>query len=445
MPKQIGGGNALGIVFLEFYQNGKKLDTKALRDDPLFNILEKGMNEAYDRLIKKGFIMLDDDIEELWNKTLVNDPPLTTFLIEYPNRMPPNFPGSFDIAAAKGIPPITVKFVKLSTLVEGIDPRQAAGPIGAGAGAAGAGAGAAAAGAGSGSGVLKNHETRYVDGTPVYIATIPKGTLLFRGLKDVDSMYHDLLGYKSEEAPDDEPRTLNPPYNVFFYPFPIVDKVIGWYQTVVVYVLQHDVKVASLINPSPYSRNIRYTKNGFIESCKDPDYDPCFTNKFMVENPDVTGIVAISALDSKRYRFIRETCPKFNDYCFTYEDSRGEWGLPEIILYPRRTLNNTKTMNSKDLAEIIKEIPDLSYIPYHIMEHRDEEKLAKIIDAGMTGSPMRKLIGFDDRLFIDKMTGFYISKKNYTGDRSRLTKDRSRDKFDNFTFQIRCGFSPSKW
>lgn len=416
MPKQHGGGNGLGVVFLEFYKNGRILDTKALKDsgDPLFDDLDMAMNEVYEDLIEVGFIEPDVDIVDLYDDVLTKYPPLTAILMEYPNTIPPELPDPIDYYG------ITIKFVNMSTYVEAIDSGADAGLLGAGAGPA----------------VLRNHETRYVDGKFVYIATIPKGTLLFRGLKDVNSMYHDLLGYKSEEAPDDEPRTLNPPYNVFFYPFPIVDRTVGWYQTVIVYVLHHDVKVASLINPSPYARNIRHTKNGFIESCKDPDHDPCFTNKFMVENPDVTGIVAISALDSKRARFMSYfLTPEFKNYCFIYEDSRGEWGFPEIILYPRRTLNNTKTMNSKDLAEIIKEIPELTFIPYHIMPHRSEEKLATIIDAGMAGSSMKDLIGFDDELFIDKTTGFYISKLNYTGDPSRLSKDRSAKSFDNLTFR----------
>lgn len=430
MPKQRGGGGGLGLIFVEYYKGGRKLDTNTLKDtgDSIYyGEVTKALNQINEELLTSHYSKTEDDIEILYQPLINRYPPETAILVEYEGKIPPKLPDSFDFVARPGMTPLTVKFAGFSTIVAGIDPADPNRPIGAGAGA-GVGAGAVAK--------LNGHEVRYVGGTPVYITTLPKGTLLFRGLEDVDSMYDDLLGYKPAAGGGGEPRTLKPPYNVFFYPFPIVDKTVTYYPTVIVYVLRHDVKIASLISPSPYARDIRFTKNTFIEKCKRGDYDPCFTDKFMKENPDVTGMIAIAAEDAKRFRFMHAASPKFNQYCFVYTDSRGEFGVPEIILYPRRTLDNTKTMDSKDLNEINAALPDLSYLPYHIMQHRDEGKLATIIDAGLAGSPMKDLVGFDDELFIDKTTGFYISKLNYTGDPSRLSKDRSTMSFDNTTFKI---------
>jgi len=321
---------------------------------------------------------------------------------------------------------------------------------------------------------LKGHEVRYFGRIPVYITTLPAGTLLFRGINHLGSMYDDLLGYKpniydtiedrkvlkkqiiereiefefeaiaeaplwdklktmrealakadrdeGKEPPPSGERVLGKQYNVFFYPFPMVDSSVGeGYPTVVTYVVPQDVKIATLISPSPYARGIR-TSGSFVQTCR--GLDPCFTEKFMEKNPDVVGMIAIYAQDSAN---ISKSLPYLNKYFTLYGDVRPKVrrGVPEIILYPRRSFTNTTTIDSKDIAEIVKSIPDLAYIPYHIMEHRSEEKLAAIIDTGLAGKSMTELVGFEDELFIDKTTGFYVSKKYYTGDTSRLVKDRS--------------------
>ena len=50
--------------------------------------------------------------------------------------------------------------------------------------------------------------------------TIPKGTVLFRGLRfdnetQYDSLFHDMIGYKKDNS-----YTISPSMNVFFYPVP---------------------------------------------------------------------------------------------------------------------------------------------------------------------------------------------------------------------------------
>lgn len=321
---------------------------------------------------------------------------------------------------------------------------------------------------------LKGHEVRYFGKIPVYITTLPAGTLLFRGIDHLGSMYDDLLGYRrtiydtmkvkelrtqiaerdidvdydemsawpvwaklktmrallakadrdeGKETPLlDKERVLGNQYNVFFYPFPMVDSSVGdGYPTVVTYVVPQDVKIATLISPSPYARGIR-NSGSFVQTCR--GLDPCFTEKFMEKNPDVVGMIAIHPQDAAN---LGKSLPYLNTYFTLYGDVRPRvnWGVPELILYPRRSFTNTKTMNSTDIAEILKSIPDLTFLPYHIMEHRSEAKLAAIIDKGIVGSSLADLLGFEDELFVDKLTGFYISKKYYKGDMARLVKDRA--------------------
>lgn len=323
---------------------------------------------------------------------------------------------------------------------------------------------------------LKGHEVRYFGKIPVYITTLPAGTLLFRGINHLGSMYDDLLGYRRtiydddkvkakdlrkqirdrgillnfdeiEESPTwaklrrmrealakadrdegketpllDKERVLGSQYNVFFYPFPMVDSSVGGgYPTVVTYVVPQDVKIATLIRPSPYARGIR-ASGSFVQTCR--GLDPCFTAKFIEKNPDVIGMIAIYPQDAAN---LGKSLQYLNTYFTLYGDPRPQinWGVPELILYPRRSFTNTKTMDSTDIAEILTSIPDLTYIPYHIMEHRSEAKLATIIDKGIAGSSLTDLLGFEDELFVDKLTGFYISKKYYKGDMARLIKDRA--------------------
>jgi len=337
---------------------------------------------------------------------------------------------------------------------------------------------------------LKGHEVRYFGRIPVYITTLPAGTLLFRGLNHLGSLRDDFLGYRStlydkmnidellkeydkrgmkhpfyknedeknelvlsqvrlplvtddinngREPPYTEDRVLKNTFNVFFYPFPIIDSAVAKFPTTVIYVVQKDVKIASFISPSPYTRGIR-TSNSFVTTCR--DVDPCFTTAFIKRNPDVVGMIAIYVPDQKVPIVGNEK------YITLYTDIRPVTGssFPEIILYPRSSYTNTTTMETKDLAEIVKTIPDLTYLPYHIVEHRSEQKLKDIIDTGLSGKSLTELLGFEDELFIDKATGFYISKKYYTGDASRLVKDRLALKLGDgifyFPSELRSPYSP---
>jgi len=65
--------------------------------------------------------------------------------------------------------------------------------------------------------------------------TIPKGTVLFRGLRfdnetQYDSLFHDMIGYKKDNS-----YTISPSMNVFFYPVPYVSDVVSIYDIHAIY------------------------------------------------------------------------------------------------------------------------------------------------------------------------------------------------------------------
>jgi hypothetical protein len=147
------------------------------------------------------------------------------------------------------------------------------------------------------------------EGKNVYTTTLPRGTLLFRGVKDLSAIHEDLFGVLQGET-----YCLPPNYNVFFYPFPFVDSAVSDYSHLVVYVVMNDIKLATFISPSPMKRGDRHQDEGNpIVSCeKIPQdqhgcnlagrpYDPCFTPEFRKEYPALSGMIAIANMDRRNF------------------------------------------------------------------------------------------------------------------------------------------------
>jgi hypothetical protein len=85
--------------------------------------------------------------------------------------------------------------------------------------------------------------------TSVYVTTLPKGTVLYRGVETTDKLYDDLYGVRTEDGS----YCLPPEYNVFFYPFPFADVIVGnegGYSHVLVYVTLRDIKLATFLSPA---------------------------------------------------------------------------------------------------------------------------------------------------------------------------------------------------
>lgn len=207
------------------------------------------------------------------------------------------------------------------------------------------------------------------------IKTIPKGTLLFRLVKE---QINDLRGVPIDEST----RCITPNFNVYFHPNPFIGhhmykeylNEIG--DTVHVYLLKEDVKVLLLLEPSKYSR-LDYKKKGiFLKPCstvrkgcmpkKGKEYDVCLSDTIIKKFPDVVGMVAVSAGDAKYLRKALKRGIK-NKTLKTFHKAKDSFnieGVPELILHPL-TKRPSKDILVKDDTELDNNYKLLKKIPYN--------------------------------------------------------------------------------
>jgi hypothetical protein len=205
------------------------------------------------------------------------------------------------------------------------------------------------------------------------LQTIPKGTLLFRLVKDSTS---DLRGVPVNETT----RCITPNFNVFFHPNPFIGyhmykpylSEIG--QTVHIYILKHNVKVLLLLEPSKFSR-LDYKKKGtFLKPCstvrkgcmpkKGKEYDACLTDTLIKKFPNVVGMLAISSGDIKYLRKAMKRGIK-NKTLKTFhkaKDSSKSESVPELILHPLTTRPEKDVLVNEDTVldtnyELLTKIP----------------------------------------------------------------------------------------
>jgi len=187
---------------------------------------------------------------------------------------------------------------------------------------------------------------------------IPKGALLFRGLRfedhnDYHSLFHDLIGYKKDKY-----YSISPTMNVFFYPVPFASDAVNIYDIHVIYVTQYDIELFLLVKPSYHSRaNARYSNDLYkiINTCSAisktdmcglemSDNDPCFTEEFIKRYPQIDGYIAIAEQDAslffRKYKDLVEQ--QLAQYVLPsiVSNSREQLGIPEIVLYPLRFRQN---------------------------------------------------------------------------------------------------------
>jgi Glycosyl transferase family 90/N-terminal domain of galactosyltransferase/N-terminal region of glycosyl transferase group 7 len=177
-------------------------------------------------------------------------------------------------------------------------------------------------------------------GVKIPILTIPKGTLLFRAVRHSEG---DFSG--ADISPGK--RCIPKNYNVFFYMNPYVPEIhpeLAKVPNVDVYETPHDLKVVSMVRPSPYSRGSHYKTEKFpMISCdqvKDTclrgrEYDPCFKDEFLETFPDVHGWVAVGRSDSKKLLDAMKDGKVPKDIHLV-KDQRGVEGAMELALYPLR-------------------------------------------------------------------------------------------------------------
>ncbi len=282
---------------------------------------------------------------------------------------------------------------------------------------------------------------------PVYITVLPKGTLLFRGVHSTQSIAEDYCGFfidKTEGAKSEE-MCLSPYHSVYFYPFPFLDKLVHPFETYCMCYTREDIRIVCLINPSPQFRGDKF-KPGFaftscdkIEHCKkledredpyDPDnivtklvrnpgnaYDPCFKPKFIKENPDVLGLIAIPDTDAES--FIRRTKagtlvePSLYNYIGQYTTRNSMLGaVPEIVLHPRirphDPIQEVNTFNIGEFGSWIRDHKDiLTFLPFWTMPRGDDSEIKKVMDALLSPEGFTGANGVVSHAKVNRETGFY--------------------------------------
>jgi hypothetical protein len=181
---------------------------------------------------------------------------------------------------------------------------------------------------------------KFTQDIEVQTITIPKGTILFRGLnfdgtRNHMPLFHDMTGH-----PGDGYRIIKPTTNVFFYPLPYVSDSVSIFNVHVMYITQYDLELLLLIKPSDMTRNSRFNeiyKEIFDTSGTD---DPVLSETFRMRLTDVDGYIALAendtiAFDKQIKKFININIEKAKQQLPAIaENSRKVTGIPEIVLHP---------------------------------------------------------------------------------------------------------------
>jgi hypothetical protein len=268
--------------------------------------------------------------------------------------------------------------------------------------------------------------------------TLPKGTLLFRGIyADVmNAKYDDVMGIGSRD--NIHKRCITPNFQVYFYPYPYVVATISdisGLDTMMVYVTTQDIEIVCLVNPSQYTRES--TDTNIIQRCKDiQPYgcglqgkagDSCLTRDYMTAFPDVTGMLAIAATDAREQEgILSETNQSFSTYrryagiqYGMITDARNEkegWSkvpnaVPEIVLTPF----------NRALKEPYVDEYDISYDAFvskfsDVLNYREFATLSRADgDESEVEEFMNQILSKDGyngyHVAIDRQTGFYRVKE----------------------------------
>ena len=193
------------------------------------------------------------------------------------------------------------------------------------------------------------------NGTEIETVTIPKGTVLFRGLVLDKGMpdsriFTDMLGYHNGEA-----YSIPPTQNVFFYPAPYVSQAVDQFNIHVIYITNYDLELLLLIKPSKHHRGERHndasTISELITTCtniseKDKcgfqmkSDDACFTDMCIKQFENIKGYIAIANTDSKKLKhqlkgFFKNNINKIHQIMPSISsNAKDDVGVPEIVIHP---------------------------------------------------------------------------------------------------------------
>lgn len=190
-------------------------------------------------------------------------------------------------------------------------------------------------------------QTRKNNSKKIIFNILPKGTLLFRTVKDIKSDFAGIYDDKTKKY------CLSKNHNVFFYPYPFVADAIQSvnpykyyeeHERMEIYKTTHDLKLLSLIKPSLMTRGDRFSGSS-ITTCdktntykckKGRSYDPCLSSDFQTKYPDVVGYVGIGRQDGLwvQEAIKKKTIPKKEIKYIHLSSDRLNKGVKEIVLYP---------------------------------------------------------------------------------------------------------------
>lgn len=215
--------------------------------------------------------------------------------------------------------------------------------------------------------------------TRLLIKTIPKGTLLFRILRNPEN---DFRGVPLEDGT----RCIVPTFNVYFYPNPFAAEITfakyleqDYDSNIYAYILTKDVKLLSLVAPSRYTRLDKSRKRTFIKRCSTVkkgclpkamnEYDACFSKTMIEKHPSIVGYIGIPFRDSISLKKGLKD-PKNKRYLKYFQftsDNMGTTGVPEIAMYP---------LTKREPKDVIVKESDKLENNYKILKvfHRNDKK-----------------------------------------------------------------------
>lgn len=300
------------------------------------------------------------------------------------------------------------------------------------------------------------------DGTTFQTVTIPKGTVLFRGLDYTSNdgyykLFYDLIGVPSPGG-----YCVAPKSNIFFYPAPYILQMIGPFNVHIVYVTNYDLELLLLIKPSQYHRGDRKddssplqqiiktcTSFGKMDGCGTSlsDDDPCFTDLVLQQYPHILGYIAIANTDKdKLHILMRDFVKHYRADKLIHilpsiaSNARDSISVPEIVLHPHHLrmtypdYHNVRDRNYNTSAELINNF---------IIRHKNRFNYFPLFY--VTGKDIYTLIDLKNRKYIDQIretvvnsNTYFINKPLFQRMNTLITKLLSREgyKRDGYRYQI---------
>jgi hypothetical protein len=181
--------------------------------------------------------------------------------------------------------------------------------------------------------------------------TIPKGTLLFRGISFTEDTPTEYMSEFFSKG-----LCIPPTKNIYFYPAPYAGIGVNPFNVYILYSTNYDLELLLLVKPSQHfksnSSEINTSSESFITICnklseddacgRKMSYDDiCFTEEFINTFPHILGYVGLDGSDVDAFLNHYRTMLKYGMtdkikqiLPSIVENSRGFTGIPEIVLHP---------------------------------------------------------------------------------------------------------------